>query len=169
MEDLQWRDLSVLSIVGREEKPNAEPGSERNPLAPSDNGHNRLFKCLECGKRFPSHARLARHLYVCHRALIEGIAETKGQVALGTRTIPISQTTSQVRVSSEWADDTAGVRRSSVDHIYRFLVVRLKNVLSGWCLLVWGKMSRRICSLAMILSYLSLWISPSFVWGSMNV
>ena len=74
--------------------------SERNPLTPSDSGHNRLFKCLECGKRFPSHARLARHLYVCHRALIEGI-ETKGQVALGTRTIPISQTTSQVSVYSE--------------------------------------------------------------------
>ncbi len=70
--------------------------SERNPLAPSDAGHNRLFKCVECGKRFPSHARLARHLYVCHRALIEGLSEGKGHVALGTRTIPISQTTSQV-------------------------------------------------------------------------
>ncbi len=85
---------TILCILGDADLPT--DATERNPLAPSDNAHNRLFKCLECGKRFPSHARLARHLYVCHRALIEGM-ETKAQVALGTRTIPVSQTASQVR------------------------------------------------------------------------
>ena len=82
-----------ISVLGDADLPT--DATERNPLAPSDNAHNRLFKCLECGKRFPSHARLARHLYVCHRALIEGM-ETKAQVAMGTRTIPVSQTASQV-------------------------------------------------------------------------